>query len=345
MFILVDFYSFSFTIELVIRYIIYETSVTMKKTIIPLLLCLLLLGACDKSTESFSTSTFAMDTYMKFTAYGRHGQSAVDEAIETVHELDARLSVTDSASEIYAYNSGDSDALGEETQALVDEALAIGARTDWAVDIRIYPLVRAWGFTTEEYRVPSQEEIDELLAEESTMLDLGAVAKGYAGDLIAAQMREAGVSSALLELSGNIHCVGTKPDGSLWTVAIQDPLDPSSYVGTVKIADMAVVTSGGYERHFEQDGVRYHHIIDPKTGYPAESGLVSVTVVCESGTLADALSTALFVMGLDDAMAHYDAYGDFEAIFVTQDDEVYITAGLTDSFTLLSERYVMGAQS
>ena len=306
---------------------------------LPLLALIFLLSACSGQNKPVSGDTFVMNTYMTITAYGSNASAAVEQALATLGELDATLSVTDENSEIYAYNHGDTTALSPATQALVDRGFAIGQRTGGALDITIYPLVQAWGFTTEVKRVPSQAEIDALLAAPSGQLDLGALGKGYAGDVLAEQMQEAGVTSALLTLSGNIHCVGAKPDGSAWKIAIQDPNNPSAYLGAVSVENKAVVTSGGYERFFELGGRSYHHIIDPATGYPAEAGLTSVTIVANSGTLADGLSTALFVMGLDAALAHYEMYQDFEAVLVTDDHQVYLTAGLGGVFELLSDDY------
>ena len=231
------------------------------------------------------------------------------------------------------------------------------ADTDGALDITIYPVVRAWGFTANdvdyEYRVLGDDEISELLAlvdyrkveisdnsvtlGEGMMLDLGAVAKGYASDRIAGYLRQNGVTSALLNLGGNVYALGKKPNGTEWTIGVADPTN-GGYLGSMQVADMAVVTSGGYERFFTgSDGVRYHHIIDPSTGRPAESGLASVTVVGDSGARCDALSTALFVMGPDAAYDYWREHGGFEAVFLTADGELFVTAGLEDNFITQGE--------
>ena len=166
---------------------------------------------------------------------------------------------------------------------------------------------------------------------------IGGIAKGYAADLLRAQLEKEGVTSATLDLGGDVFVMGRKTDGSDWRIAVKDPADTESYLGVVSAADKFVVTSGVYERYFEENGVRYHHILDPKTGCPAESGLVSVTVLCGNGAWADALSTACFVLGPDGALALRDDLADqgtdFELILVTDDGRVLYTDGLADTFT------------
>ena len=172
---------------------------------------------------------------------------------------------------------------------------------------------------------------------DGAQLDLGGIAKGYAADLLRAQLEKEGVTSATLDLGGDVFVMGRKTDGSDWRIAVKDPADTESYLGVVSAADKFIVTSGVYERYFEENGVRYHHILDPKTGCPAASGLVSVTVLCENGAWADALSTACFVLGPDGALALRDDLADqgtdFELILVTDDGRVLYTDGLADAFT------------
>ena len=162
---------------------------------------------------------------------------------------------------------------------------------------------------------------------------IGGIAKGYAAGRVRTILREAGVTSAIISLGGNVAAVGKKPDGSAWTVGLQDPDRPEAYFGTVSIEDACVVTSGAYQRYFEENGVCYHHILDPHTGCPAESGVKSVSVVAQDDTLADALSTALFVMGLDAGAELWNSSGlSFEAVFVTDDNTVWITPGLAGRY-------------
>ena len=163
--------------------------------------------------------------------------------------------------------------------------------------------------------------------------DLGAVAKGFAAREAEAAIRDAGGTSAMLDLGGNVTVIGAKEDGSPWRVAVKDPRDTGSYLCVLALTDVTLSTSGGYERYFEEDGVRYHHIIDPETGYPADSGLLSVTVVSADHLLADALSTALFVAGPEEALDFWRSRDDFELVLCTGQGELLVTEGLEDVFT------------
>lgn len=315
---------------------------------------LVLLTACGATSagqdtaEENSISFFAMDTYMTIRAWSAD-DALLERAEDRVEELESQLSVTEADSEIGRLNRVGSADLSPETAALLERALALCERTGGRLDISVYPVVRAWGFTTEEYRVPAPEEIDALLQAvdytqierdgtqvrlpEGMEIDLGSVAKGYTGDQVVALLREAGVTSALLDLGGNIQVLGSKPDGSDWHIAIQDPAG-DGVLGMVAVSDCAVITSGGYERYFtDEDGTLWWHIMDPATGYPARNGLISVTVVGEEGLTCDALSTALFVMGPEEAIACWRADRDFEMLLVTEEGELLLTPGLAAVFT------------
>lgn len=307
-------------------------------------------SACNFDSR-YDSEFFAMDTVMSITAYGSKSESAVKAAENEINRLDALLSVQSKSSEIYTLNRDKSQNLSADALALVSRAQEINALTDGAFDITTEPLTRLWGFYSGlENRVPSQEEIesaleyvgaehikidkDSVTLDKNTSIDLGGIAKGYASQKAAQMLEENGVDSALISLGGNVRAVGSKPDGTDWNVAITDPDDNSKQVGTLAVSGKAVVTSGGYQRYFEENGQIYHHIIDTETGYPAKSGLKSVTVVSEDDTLADALSTALFVMGLEKSGRLYSEKSTlFGAVFVTDKNEVYITENLKNSFS------------
>ena len=324
-----------------------------------LLLLLTALSGCgrtDLEAQEAENSFFAMNTYMTFTAYGEGAEDALVDARVRVEEVEALWSVTDEGSEIYRANhsGGEPVNVSEETAELVSFALEMAEKTDGALEPTIYPVLRAWGFTTDTKQVPSQEEIDALLEDvghekitldgtlltvpEGMELDLGAVGKGYAGDLAAEAVRARGIECAILSLGGNIQAVGSRPDGTDWRVGLRSPWEDGT-LGVLRVSDQAVVTSGGYENYFEdEDGNVYWHILDPETGYPAKSGLLSVTIICPQGRLGDALSTALFVMGPQKAEEYWRENGDFEMILVTEEGEILITEGVADRFTLSEGR-------
>lgn len=174
---------------------------------------------------------------------------------------------------------------------------------------------------------------------EGMQIDLGSVVKGYTGSALAEYFRKEGVTSALINLGGNVECVGRKPSGEKWKVAVKSPFPDSStgIIGVIEAEDEAIITSGGYERYFELGGKTYWHILDPKTGRPADSGLASVTIIGKDGLMCDGLSTALYVMGLEEAVNFWKAHNGFEAVFVTTEGEIYITEGISASFTLTPE--------
>lgn len=315
-----------------------------RKRLLCALMTLLLLGGCGCSKSAAYTDFFAMDTAMRLTLYDDAGRSAEEEILR----LDALLDRTEEDSLISRLNRGES-VCDAELAALLRESIAYTDAVDGAFDVTIAPIVSAWGFTEESYRVPAQEELRELLTRvgsggititddtitlaEGVMIDLGGIAKGYASDRVAALWRDEGVASGLAALGGNIYCCGTKADGQPWRVSVQDPLESAAYVGILSLTDAFAVTSGGYERNFTENGTTYHHIIDPATGSPAEAGLLSVTVVSQqSGTLCDAFSTACYVLGEEGSIALWRERDDFDLILVTEDGRVVVTAGLEECF-------------
>ncbi len=306
----------------------------------------------EDANASASRDIFAMDTYMTVTAYGSRCKEAVDAAVDEINRLDALISIGDEDSEIYKVNENGSGILSPELGYLVEKSLDLYESTDGLFDIAIYPIMNEWGFISQEYKVPDENTLADLLKladaskihyneesgeitfdTENMQIDLGGITKGYTSAQIMEIYKEYGVTSGLVSLGGNVQVLGTKTDGSPWRVAIQNPDDESDYIGVLSVSDVAVITSGGYERYFEEDGVKYHHIIDPRTGYPADSGLTSVTIVSGDGTLADGLSTSLFIMGKDQAIEYWRQHSDeFDTILIDENKEVYVTEGIADFF-------------
>ncbi|HJC23165.1 MAG TPA: FAD:protein FMN transferase [Candidatus Eisenbergiella merdavium] len=317
-----------------------------------LILCIS--GGCTSYSEppKAEASLFAMNTYMTFTAYGENAETALDGAKARIQELESLWSVTDVTSEIYRANhsNGKSVEVSDETANLISFALDMAEETGGTLDPTIYPVLTAWGFATDTRQVPAQEQVAELLSLvdytrislEGTILtvpagmelDLGAVGKGYTADLVTALLKEQGVESSLFSLGGNIQAIGSRPDGSDWRIGIRDPKGDGN-LGVLEISDAAVVTSGGYENCFEDEyGNIYWHILNPSTGYPVRSGLQAVTIIGTAGRLCDALSTALFVMGVEQAEAYWRENGGFEMLLVTDQNEIFLTEGIADRFSL-----------
>ena len=320
-------------------------------------LCLCLTG-CGKQTTEATAQIFAMDTVMGLRACGGETEAALAAAEDEIYRLDEALSRTREDSAVSRLNSaagGTPVDVGEELRDLIARALDFSAATDGAFDITLAPVSSAWGFTEDTYRVPEDAELALLLPcvgaehvhleegtavslDQGTRIDLGAIAKGYASDRMAAIYQEHGITHGIVDLGGNTWVCGGNLEGEPWQIGIQDPArSAGALAGILEASDAFAVTSGGYQRYFEENGQLYHHIIDPATGRPAESGLTSVTVVADgaagNGTMCDALSTALFVMGEDRALELWrSGVYDFDLILVTEDGRLLATAGIADRF-------------
>ena len=325
-------------------------------------LCLCLTG-CGKQTTEATAQIFAMDTVMEVAAYGPKAEKAVQETEGQIKALENQLSRTKADSLVSGLNrDGSIRHLTYDYWNLIARAKEYRDATNGAFDITIAPVMDAWGFTGDSFRVPEQSELDTLLKKvnsdaiqmlglpsdsvtlgEGQAIDLGGIAKGYTSDWVEQTFRANGIESGKISLGGNVFVLGGKPDGSDWRVGIKDPRNESGLAAILSLRDAYAITSGGYERYFEENGKTYHHIIDPSTGYPADSGLLSVTVVAAdngpdwagagNGAMCDAFSTALFVMGEEQALDFWRNGGyDFDLVLVTEDGRVVITAGLADRF-------------
>lgn len=292
------------------------------------------------NSVQFHMSGFCMDTYFDISFYGPKKADVREEVSAKLSELNRLFDVNNQGGDVYRINeaAGEFVEVSEDTAYVISRAKAIGEITGRALDITVFPVVKAWGFTTDENRVPGPEEIAGLLnfvdvskieiegnkvkIPKGYMIDLGSVAKGYAGECIKSIFEEHGIKHALIDLGGNIVCIGTKPGGGNWNIGVASPYEDRSIPGTVSVSNRAVVTSGAYERFFEENGVRYGHIMDPETGYPADSGLMAVTIIADDGLLADALSTAVFVGGEELAVTLKESSLDFEYILFLGNGEI-----------------------
>lgn len=310
----------------------------------------LICSRLDLPKKAVERQFFAMDTYMTFKVYGDGAEEAAVKAEEEIRRLEALLSVTEEGSEVYALNRQGGGKISPDTRMLLERSKEIYEETDGLFDITIYPLLELWGFSSKTYHVPSETELQEALqlvdgskilreGDQVTLLprqklDFGGIAKGYAADQVIKILKAAGVENALISLGGNIGTMGVNEKKEPWVIGIRDPKGtPEEMIGSVRVSGKFVVTSGGYERYFEEDGNRYIHILDPKTGYPAKKDLISVTIVSEDGTLADALSTSIYLMGLEAGTDYWRNHrDDFDMILVTEDEMIYVTEGIGKDF-------------
>ena len=316
-----------------------------------LVLALLLLTGCTPQTPEATHQIFAMDTVMDFYAVGENAETVLTAAAQEINRLEALLSRTRQGSEVDALNRHGSTVLSDETASLLGAALDYCEKTGGAFDVTVAPLVDAWNIHGDTPRVLTDGEIATLLPlvgsehlrldgssaslDGGCAIDLGGIAKGYASDVVAALYRENGIQGGWISLGGNVYAHGTKPDGSGWNVSIRDPGDSAAGAAIVTLSNEFAVTSGGYQRFFTApDGTVYQHIIDPQTGRPAESDLLSVTIISGSGTIADAYSTALYVMGESGAISFWSANSaSFDMVLITTDHRLLYTPGLLGRIT------------
>lgn len=299
----------------------------MKKVLLLLMLLALLTG-CVKQDDCAQRTVFCMDTVMDIQIWGAQREAAADAVVDMLTELEKTWSATDENSLVSGLNREEGTPNAQQ-QAFLDRAMQLQKDTGGAFDPKLGSVIALWGFYDDAYRVPTAAEL--AAAKDTPQWDLGAVVKGYAGELAVEILASYDVDRAILNLGGNVQTYGGKANGDPWRIGIQNPNGGDS-LGTLQISgSMAVVTSGDYQRYFEQDGLRYHHILNPQTGMPANSGLSSVTVIDHQGAVADALSTALFVMGLEEAVKFWQENADypFEAVFVLKDGSVYATEGVS----------------
>ena len=323
---------------------------------------LLFAGCTQTSTQSLRDNL--MGTVMSITAYGENAPAAIDMAYNRIEEIHSICDANSTISLISCVNNGSV----QLEQALADPdffaiskiAMETEGESNGAFNPAIGSLVKLWGISTGSGKIPNVQDIASALeqieifnlqkktpentfqAEYLVQLDFGAVAKGYACDEAARVLSENGVKSAILDLGGNIYAMGKKPDGKQWRIGLRSPVPgDGGVIATIPLTNMSAVTSGSYERYFESGGRLYHHILDPKTGYPAESGLLSVTIIYHSSGVADAYSTACFVMGLQDGAALVRSRADMAAIFITEDFKIY-TIGNVEGLTLTDDRFELG---
>jgi thiamine biosynthesis lipoprotein len=332
----------------------------MKKVIylLIMLMVLFLPTACGQA-KPYTADGFAMGALITQEIYDKDGKKTSEEVLEKIKSLEEQMTINAPGGDINKLNENAGKGYAElcaETITVLKSAQKISELSGGAFDITIGPVVKAWGIDTDKARLPADETLNKLLSlvnyqdvhideanraslqKSGQIVDLGGIAKGYAGDAAIEIYKKRGIKSALINLGGNVVALGSKPDGSAWSVGVQNPsAENGEIIGVVHVSDRAVVTSGGYQKYFEKDGRRYSHIFDPHTGYPADSGLLSVTIMAPSSIEADGLSTAAFVLGAEQGMDLIKRYGRAEAVFITTDKKVFVTPGLRENFQVKAE--------
>ena len=318
----------------------------------------LVLAGCAKAEPS--RTEFVLHTVCSVTLYDQAKAKIYENIFSRLGEIETRMSVNLPGADIARVNAAAGTGpvqVHDDVFAVIERALYFAEMSGGAFDPTVEPLVSLWGIGGDNPRLPSQAEIDAVLPlinwrdvvldrqrhsvflrRPGMALDLGAIAKGYAADEAEMILRKARIKQAIIDLGGNVLTYGQKKDKSPWRVGLQNPLqDRGAYVGIVEGRAQTVVTSGIYERYFEADGIRYHHIFSPFDGYPVRNGLTSVSIITGNSMDADALSTSVFVMGYEKGRALVESLEGVEAVFMFDDMSVRKTAGAV--FTVTNENF------
>lgn len=305
-----------------------------------------------------TATAFKLNTIITLTIYDSDDESLLSDSFALCDSYEKLFSRTLESSELYRLNHGTlpqedgAYILSDDTSELIAAGLEYGRLSDGSFDITIGPISSLWDFTSGEKTVPSQQDIDAALplvnyqnvsldgshirfSQDGMELDLGAIAKGYIADRIKEFLVSKGVESAIINLGGNVLCVGSQPDGSPFEIGIQKPFaDRSTTIAVIEADRKSVVSSGVYERYFEKDGVLYHHLLNPATGYPYDNGLLSVTIISDQSVDGDGLSTSCFALGLEKGMELINSLPDVQAVFITDDYELHLSDGFADEVNI-----------
>lgn len=327
-----------------------------------------LFSSCQGETtkvvaEPVSKTNFLLGTVVEVTIYDKPDEKIIDKVFSRIAEIENEMTINNAeTSEIIALNnaSGKNEVvLSPDTFYVVEMGKQYSERSKGLFDITIGPVVKSWNIGTEYAAVPDKDKLAEAvklvdytkltlnkekhsarLETAGMKVDLGAIAKGYAADEAARILKENGVKHAIINLGGNVMTVGGNPNGNPWRIAIQDPFNPrGEFIGVVTVKDKTVVTSGTYERFFEENGKKYHHILDPFTGYPVENNLYSVSIITDKSIDGDGLSTTVLLYGLEEGMKLIEELDNVEAVFITSDKKVYASSGIKDIFTITNPEF------
>lgn len=314
-------------------------------------------GAPNEKDDYLSQSDFLLNTVITINLYDKQDATILNGCFDLIKMYENIFSRTSKSSELYALNHnavsqrGRSFQISEELTGILSYGLYYSKLSGGAFDISVEPITSLWDFKTEEPELPNPAKLKDALkfvnyesiqlngnkisyAVDGVGIDLGAIAKGYIADRVKDYLISKGVKSALINLGGNVLCIGVKPDGTPFRIGIQKPYaDRNETIATIDIKDLSVVSSGVYERYFILDGISYHHILNPDTGYPYDNGLVSVTIISKKSVDGDGLSTTCFALGLEKGLNLIASIPDTYAVFITQDDSIYYSNGFEEAFS------------
>ncbi|WP_432408456.1 FAD:protein FMN transferase [Wukongibacter sp. M2B1] len=348
--------------------------INKRKSIVLLIIAIsiaLVMSGCSNNIsevnkDPISKTEFVLGTVVTIKIYDNIeediGEEIFNKSFSRLREIENKMTINANESEIININSKagkDFAKVSEDTLEVIKRGKYFSELSKGRFDISIGPLVKLWNIGTEAAKVPSEEEIKEqkalvsydkvvidetdsrvMLKDEGMLLDLGGIAKGYGADAVVDILKENNIKHAIINIGGNVFAHGNKNDGTLWRVGVQNPKSSrGEYIGITEVMDQTVVTSGIYERFFEEEGKRYHHILDSATGYPVENNLTGVSIIAESSIDADSLSTATFALGLEEGMKLIEGLDNAEAVFVTKDSEIYISSGIKDKFKLTDSSF------
>lgn len=332
-----------------------------------LLMCMLLITACSTNKSGnpsnpaegpIKGTEFLLGTTIEITVYDKNDMDIINQCMDRIQQIEKKMTINNAdTSEIIALNKAagvSSVKVSPDTFDVLERGKYYSELSNGRFDITVGPIVKLWNIGTEYAAVPNPVALEEArrlidftklkldknnltaeLESSGMQVDLGAIAKGYAADEVAKILKDNGVQHAIINLGGNILTVGGNMKGQPWKIGIQDPYNPrGEFLGILEVQDKTIVTSGTYERYFEQDGKRYHHILDPRTGYPADNDIVSVSIITDKSIDGDGNSTSVLLLGLEEGMKFVESQEDVEAIFVTYDKKVYLTSGLQDKFII-----------
>lgn len=341
--------------------------ISYKKTIqliaIFMIIALALSGCQEPASQSISKTNFLLGTVVEISVYDKQNNGIIDKAFERISEIESKMTINNSeTSEIIALNNASGKnklKLSPDTFFVVEKGRQYSEQSKGKFDITIGPIVKQWNIGTKYAAVPKKETLEKAvelvgykrlsldkdnltakLEDAGMKVDLGAIAKGYAADEAARVLKENGVQHAIINLGGNIMTIGGNPNGNPWRIGIQDPFNPrGDFLGVVPVSDKTVVTSGTYERYFRENGKKYHHILDPTTGYPVENNLYSVSIITDKSIDGDGLSTTILLYGLEEGMKLIESLENVEAIFITSNKQVYVSSGLKEDFIVTNSDF------